>query len=1101
MNLSYSILGIILLLFAFGSISFALVSFRRRISNMHTYFSLLLFSSFFWCLGSGMELLSWQAWMKIFWLQFSYFGATTAAPVWFLFVLSFGKYEKYLKPQFIASLMIIPVFILIMVFTNPWHHLLWPSITPVSNLPGSLLIFEYGPVYWTNIIYSFFLIIVGVSVLIHMLSLAPDNKRYKIYILILSGLIPIIFNLINNVGLIFVPGLDITPIGLVSGLLLIFIGVFKFNLLDIQDIAHNILIDNITSGIMVFNKDDELLEVNPATSKLGITRDNVGQNVNEVLAPLPEIKSFYEKEELDNEIYIEHLDIWVQLEVIDLYSFEETYVGRLLRFDNITKRRKTEEALKISEHKSRTILQAIPDMMFVINREGNFMDYNVHNEIKLAIPQEDIIGSNLSSLGLTSSDLDLAMAKIRMALDKGSIEQFEYEIELPSSIGYFEARLIKLNPGEVLAIIRDMSEIKEIQKSLLESEALYRTIFENTGVPTGIFDTEGYFTLLNQKMIKFLGYSREELQTRKWMEFVYPEDLPMMLQYHQKREKDPESAPKIYEARLIDSQKQVHTSQINVDKIPFMDEFVVSVVDITPLKEVQMELTESERKYREIFENVQDVFYQADNQGYILDISPSIKRYSGFEREELLGRKLDELYVYPEKREELLNIIKKEKEVVDFEVQLKNKRGNVLYVSVNAHPLLDGDKQVIGVEGSLRDVTERRKANEKIAYHMELEEMIMDISKNFINKPLELFDEAVNDAIERIAKFIQVDRSYLFISSAEGDYPTNIYEWSAPGIKLQMEGIKKLKDPHFPWMAKCFQESGVVHIDRIEDLPDEAENEKELFAIQNVKSMVAVALKVYGEIIGFIGFYLVKEEREWDKETINILMLLGEIFTNLLEKRDKEKALKQSLEEKEILLKEIHHRVKNNMQIISSLLNLQLNLEDEEKTKGLLKESQGRIKSMAMVHEKLYQSTDLSHINFGEYLDNLVKDLFYSYGIPTDSIKLVIDAEDIEINIDTAIPLGLIVNELVTNSLKYAFPDKKGKVEVGFQKVEDEYILKISDDGVGLPPDLDVETTKTLGLKLVYSLSEQLDATLKVDTAHGTKFEISFKEISYEERI
>jgi two-component sensor histidine kinase len=97
--------------------------------------------------------------------------------------------------------------------------------------------------------------------------------------------------------------------------------------------------------------------------------------------------------------------------------------------------------------------------------------------------------------------------------------------------------------------------------------------------------------------------------------------------------------------------------------------------------------------------------------------------------------------------------------------------------------------------------------------------------------------------------------------------------------------------------------------------------------------------------------------------------------------------------------------------------------------------------------------------------------------------------------------LGLIVNELVTNSLKYAFPDKKGKVEVGFQKVEDEYILKISDNGVGLPPNLDVETTKTLGLKLVYSLSEQLDATLKVDTTHGTKFEIIFKEISYEERI
>lgn len=1101
MNFSYSILGIILLLFAFLSLSLAIVTYRKRISPLQNYFSLLLLSSFFWCLGSGMELLSWQAWTKIIWIQFSYLGAATAAPFYFFFILSYLKYYQYLKAKYILSLLIAPTFIIIMAFTNSWHNLLWPSIVPASELPGSFLIYEYGPLYWMNIIYGLSMIILGATFIIQRISTTSNKKRLNLYILTISGLLPIIFNLVNNAGLIPIPGFDITPIGLVSALLLIFIAFFRFNLLDIQDIAHQVLIKNITSGIMVFDKDDKLLEVNPATSKLGITNDHIGQSVKQVLSDYPQIKSFYDGEDSEDEIYLENLGIWIQLEVIELYGFEESHMGRLLRFDDISKRRKTEEALKLSEHKSRTILQAIPDMMYIINEEGEFLDFNIPKQAELSIPMDKIIGSNLYQVGLSPDALDLARTKIRRALERDSFEKFEYELKLPSGIGYYEARLIKLNPGEVLLIIRDMGEIRKIEKSLLESESLYRTIFENTGVPTAIFNKEGYFTLLNQKMVNFLGYSGEELQTKKWMEFIYPEDLPMMLGYHQRRQKDPRSAPKNYETRLVDAEGNIHTTQINVDKIPLMDKYVVSVVDITPLKEIQNELAESERKYRKIFENVQDVFYQADSEGYIIDISPSIKRYSGFERYELLGKKLDELYVNPEEREEMLKIIQKEGEVVDFEVKLKNKEDKILYVSVNAHPLLDSNNNIIGIEGSLRDVTDRRKKEEQIVYHLELEEMIMDISKNFINKPLELFDAAINEALERIGKFMHVDRSYLFLTTSDDDLVSNTHEWTAPGIKAHIDDLQNLRISNYPWMVKCFKESGVVHIPRAEDLPDEAENEKKLCEFQDVKSMVAVALKINERIIGLIGFDMVHEKREWDRETINILKLLSEIFTNLLEKRDKELAVKKSLEEKEILLKEIHHRVKNNMQIISSLLNLQLNLEEEEKTRGLLMESQGRIKSMAMVHEKLYLSTDLSHINFREYLENLVNDLFHSYAVPVGTIDPVVDAEDIYINIDTAIPLGLIVNELVSNSLKYAFPDKKGTVKVGFYKKDQKYILEVADDGVGLPPGLDIETSKTLGLKLVYSLSGQLDADLKIDTSQGTCFQISFKELSYEERI
>ena len=214
-----------------------------------------------------------------------------------------------------------------------------------------------------------------------------------------------------------------------------------------------------------------------------------------------------------------------------------------------------------------------------------------------------------------------------------------------------------------------------------------------------------------------------------------------------------------------------------------------------------------------------------------------------------------------------------------------------------------------------------------------------------------------------------------------------------------------------------------------------------------------------------------------------------------------ENKIKNSLMEKEVLLREIHHRVKNNLQIISSLLNLQTRCVEGEETINVLKESQNRVKTMAMVHEKLYQSENLKDINFGEYIENLVSDLFYSYGVKRGTIGLQINADNLEMDIDTAIPCGLIINELVTNSLKYAFSYPKGIVKIELKQLQDKLELIISDNGRGLPDDLDIETTETLGLKMVTILVNQLKGTLELDRTNGTKFKIIFRELEYKSRI
>src|SRR3990172_10689727 len=225
-------------------------------------------------------------------------------------------------------------------------------------------------------------------------------------------------------------------------------------------------------------------------------------------------------------------------------------------------------------------------------------------------------------------------------------------------------------------------------------------------------------------------------------------------------------------------------------------------------------------------------------------------------------------------------------------------------------------------------------------------------------------------------------------------------------------------------------------------------------------------------------------------------------ITDITERKHAEEQLKESLREKEILLREIHHRVKNNMQVISSLLMLQEELSEDEKVIEMLKDSQNRIISMALIHEKLYRSENFSRIDLKEYIDDLVSGLFQSYGISEDKVALNINAENVLLGIDSAIPCGLIINQLVSNSLKHAFPEyESGEINILIHSTDEDMIeLSIGDNGIGIPEDLDFRRTESLGLRIVNVLVEnQLHGEITLNRDRGTKFKIKFKGMKWAE--
>lgn len=222
---------------------------------------------------------------------------------------------------------------------------------------------------------------------------------------------------------------------------------------------------------------------------------------------------------------------------------------------------------------------------------------------------------------------------------------------------------------------------------------------------------------------------------------------------------------------------------------------------------------------------------------------------------------------------------------------------------------------------------------------------------------------------------------------------------------------------------------------------------------------------------------------------------------DITERKRAEEQIQTSLGEKDVLLKEIHHRVKNNLQVISSMLNLQARYIKDQKALEMFKESQNRVRSIALVHEKLYQSKELSRLDFTDHVRSLVSHLFRSYGVHSDRIVLRIHVEDVYLGIDTAIPCGLIINELVSNSLKYAFPQGKGEISIDLRRQHDNcYMLVVRDNGVGLPKGLDFRNTETLGLQLVNTLTDHLGGSIELGSGAGTEFKVTFTALSHEER-
>ncbi len=362
-----------------------------------------------------------------------------------------------------------------------------------------------------------------------------------------------------------------------------------------------------------------------------------------------------------------------------------------------------------------------------------------------------------------------------------------------------------------------------------------------------------------------------------------------------------------------------------------------------------------------------------------------------------------------------------------------------------------------------------------------------------------------------LKKYLDYDRGMLLLADKE----KTVLSFKA-GFGYTEEQLSYLRRASFRLkpdskgiLAICFRERKPFLVNDINEIKrDLSAHSVEFVRDMDVKSFLCCPIVAVDDAIGVLAFDNVKTKRILLQSDIDLLMALSPeigisiqnaMVTDTQEKQFKalqevEEKIRASLKEKEILLKEIHHRVKNNLQIVSSLLYLQATRTEHPGAVSALKESRARIKSMALIHEKLYQSPNLASVDMGEYTRNLVLDLQHFYRTEDNFVRFTVDIDNVPFGITEAIPCGLIINELVSNCLKHAFPKgQEGEIRIALRRESaNRMALSVSDNGIGFPEHVDFRTCSSLGLTLVNSLVQQLDGTIELDRTGGTTFTVTF---------
>lgn len=740
------------------------------------------------------------------------------------------------------------------------------------------------------------------------------------------------------------------------------------------------------------------------------------------------------------------------------------YEGRqadMVFYRYISERKRTEGELRESEKRYRFLVENTYDLFYRVNLEDESYAY-------LSPALEKILGYTASEFiemaksgelakRIHPDDMAMLVADTEKLRDngRGALENPVIEYRLRHKDGEYrwlsDARKVVFDEmGKATAIVgmsRDISERKMVEEELKKTQERFKALFDNALI--GFYRTtpDGKILMANPALVKMLGYvSFEELGRRNLKEKGYEPRYPRSA-FKERIERD----GVVVGLESIWLKRDGTPLHIRESARAMRDAdggtlyYEGTVEDITDKIKVEEELKKKDLIYKSLVDNPGVGIATTDIRGRFTMVNERLCKMYGYTEEELLGTPFAD-YLHPEDKKHFLKIFVNARKQPENKPQIEfrgvRKDGRIVHCfSCPTLTLFDGE--IIRFNVIIVDITD-----------MKLTEMALRASE-------ERYRTFTEEA--QIGVYIYDNGRLLFVNPAM----ERITGYSKAELLALDTGRMEMPDEQ-----------------KTDDIREEIRQQED----ENIHHYKMHLMRKDGEvaILEFQTHPIVFEERN---------VTFGTCI-DITETRRNEERLKEVIAEKEVLLREIHHRVTNNLQIISSLLYLSSENLTESEAIAAFRESQNRIRIMAHIHEMLYQSQDTGSIFLPAYLADIVSSIFSSYSTNLGDLDYELDIDDVNLGIDTAIPLGLCVNELVANSIEHAFPDGKGRVSVSLKNVEnDRFSLRIADSGVGFAEGTDIGKTKSLGLQLVKMMVEQLQGELELHRKNPTAFTITFSQV------
>lgn len=850
---------------------------------------------------------------------------------------------------------------------------------------------------------------------------------------------------------------------------------------------------------------------------------------------------------------------------------------------DISEQKQAEQAFKESEQRFRKVFEEGPLGMAIVGLDYHFV--NVNNALCQMLGYSASELSELTFPDITHPDDIDKDVTLAQQLYKQEIPDYRLEKRYITKNGQslwimLTASLLKDEQGNTrygFAMIEDISDRKQAEETLKQ----YKRIVSATNDGIILLDRNYAYKIINQAYLDWHGKTLEDL-----IGHTVPETMGETVFFTIMK-------PRLDRCLLGET---VHYEDwffypvlgrqfISVTYVPYLEKdqtisgVVISLRNVTNLKQIEQSLRENKLKFRQLIDNVKDVLYIHDTQTYeLLYLSPAFEEVWGIPSTTVYDNPYAWIdSIHPDDRQNVTTAFEKMIVGTNFnqEYRIIRPNGEIRWIWSRSFPVLDESGKIYRMAGIAEDITERKT----IQKTLELQDIIVKnmaegvclVNANngifvYANPKFEeMFGYELGELKGKHVSIVNYEDESKSAEAVNQEIRGNVLEKGE--YSYEVYNVKKDGTPF--WCratATCFDhhDYGNVLVAVQEDINDRKQtqealkqSEQRLQYLLSSSPAVIFSSKPDGDfgatyisenvvnVLGYNSQDFVKDSNFWidhihpdDLEGIitNLPQLLvkelhdhefrflmadgtycwlfeqirlirdetgqpKEILGYLVDISDRKQAenkIADSLREKEVLLREIHHRVKNNLQVICSLLNLQLRSLSDPTTRELLRESQNRVRSMALIHEKLYQSKNIASINLAEYINDLGNNLLSSYQIRPVQITLVTEIDStIYLDVDTAVPCGLILNELISNACKYAFePETKGEIFIKAIKNENqELVLIVADNGKGLSQDIGLDNIKTLGLQLVKSLTNQLRGKIIIKRNDGTQFYLTLTRI------